>query len=719
MLHKEKFLNIVSILKKCNIFISIGIAIFLIYTCFLYVIEASLYQGVLVLGTIILLSVLFLFGLEIVKKTYIKLSLILILYIIIAGVAFHPTVTNIFRSDYWLIAPLFVKSQGNFSLGFLRDILFFEMFGDLRFQPIAHLLMFLRYLAFGNEVVLYNILNITLHIIVGFLVFSILYKHNRSIQFSLIFGALFLVLPNQFDTVNWTYHIYVIVATILVLLSIYLAYKYTEKKRGAYLLCSVITALLSAFLYEPTILTPALLFPLILSLYRYKKKIITKQNFFVILFVIIFTYFFYSFITTIGMLSIKSSKTMSLQDVITWNNIFNSLKYIFVNFWESTFIKNVGVMPVIDIRDIVYVSPATVAVTNITSFLKVVLGIFMFLLFRTNKNNIHIILTLTAIAMAYIFILFMGRLTTNDPAYIMAQPRYQYLFNAILSIVSGLFLWNKYHQKYFKYIIIAILVSVFAWNIQNISYANNQVTQVMSRIDTHYYGIKKFFSTNPSAKLFLDFTPDTQKQLCLGTDIAMDILFKKRITKFLRNASHIYDGHTFKENITYQDNIPDTYLKDFTIEWMYQHSSTLTPQKEIEIIGDNKTYPKISLIPDGFIEIAMVNIDTKKIDVYKFKHSYSLEKWTPSLGFWSSMIVEKNEEDLCFIFEGILQDKIKLTSKYENWNKDGVYLLGGYYKGVGTGCFIGHLSIQADVAKYRCGKHMKGDKMNVDIKAPW
>ena len=120
------------------------------------------------------------------------------------------------------------NSIDGFSLKTLKDISFFEMFGHIRFQPLGHLLIFVRYLAFGNNILLYHILNIALHVSAAFLVFLVLKAFLKDTRFPFIFGLLFITLPSQFDTVAWTYHIYIILGTMLALSTIFLVYRYVE-----------------------------------------------------------------------------------------------------------------------------------------------------------------------------------------------------------------------------------------------------------------------------------------------------------------------------------------------------------------------------------------------------------------------------------------------------------------------------------------------------------
>ncbi len=684
-----------------------------------YSIESILTSFLLVF---IAVTVYVILGKDVIKGKRPKLALILLSYFVVSVIVFYSTIGNIWRSDYWLIATLF-HNQDSFTFEAIKNIALFEMFGDIRFQPIAHLLMFTVHKIFGNAVVLYHLTNIALHAAVGLLVCALVYEFSEDTRFSFIFGLIFVVLPSQFDTVIWTYHIYIISCSIAVLAGTLYACRYAETDKMQYLVAAVFLATLAIFLYEPAILTPASIFFLVIGIYIERSEGpltgITKERIIPVLFGVAISYALYLAVTAYGLTLTKGSTKMSLGDMLTLTHIVDSLGAVCMNLFESTLLKNIGISPDIKIRDIVYIYLPKQFFGDFVNIVKVGLGILLVSLFRVSKIHRPIVLTSIGLATSYLFVILLGRLLTNDLSYAMSQPRYQYFSNSILLTISGVLLWPKYQEKGFKTLINVLLLAIFFWNTQSILYASKKVSMAMKPMDIHYYKLKDFYSKNPEAKVFVDFIPDNNGRFFLGTDIALDLLFKENITKSIEGATHIYDGLRLVKNKSYNGGEASPYLKDFTLSWMYQHYPDNIPKKSIQIIGSEESLPMISMTPDGYVKVVMRNLDTDELAIYQVEHGYSPDERDPFLELWSSMVIEKNGDELCLIFNGKLEKKVDLKGEYRGWDKDGVSNLGGYYTGAGQVVFVARMFIQSDVAKYSCGEYDLGDKISVEIRKPW
>ncbi len=137
---------------------------------------------------------------RIARRPAISIMAVLLFYSIVAAFLFSPIVDNILRSDYWFIRVLFGNT--NWSPEGIKNVATFELLGNPRSQPLAHLLLFARYTLLGYNIAPYHILNIGLHVANGFLVFLILSRLNTRFSLSAILGLLFIVLTSQFDTVQ-------------------------------------------------------------------------------------------------------------------------------------------------------------------------------------------------------------------------------------------------------------------------------------------------------------------------------------------------------------------------------------------------------------------------------------------------------------------------------------------------------------------------------------
>ena len=634
---------------------------------------------------------------------------VLSLYSITAIVAFHPTIHTIFRSDDWIILSLFNSIEG-ITLASAKDIALFEMFGDVRFQPMAHFLLFARYLLFGNNILLHHLLNMALHVLTGLLIFLLLSSLTKNLKLSFILGLLFITLPSQFDAIVWTYHIYIIVSTLFVFLLMYLALKYAESPKRLLLFTALLLALVSMLLYEPAILAPASLLLIISGLYLSGDSGLTRRDLLLPLCSVIVVYAFYLGLTVYGLSLTRQDHfaSLSLSELATPGNMVKALMVTFTNLWESTFLKNIGITPNVIITNIIYVATPTGLYTGLAPLGKIALGLFILSLFRPGHSNRHIAIALGGLALSYIYIISLGRVPGNPATYVPSQPRYQYFPNALLLTTAGMLLWRKFQDKGLRPLISALLFAILFWNLLNVVYANNMVGKASAPLDYHYSNIKEFLKSNPSAKLQLSLTPGADWKFYLGSDIAFDLLFKERLTKFQQKATHIYDGETFSVNRSYGTDAVGEDLGNFTVEWVYHRGGKTVQANPVRIIGPGKTYPKISIIAGERVRVDMVVSGGSEI------HSFSLAypPWSPDnteAVHITHMIVEKDDNVLCLAYNGILVDKIALNTAYRQWNGDGLGLYGEYFRGSGEPVLIMDTQLFTDIARRGCKDKQRGE----------
>lgn len=648
-----------------------------------------------------------------IKNSISKGLLVFCVYSVVALIVFYPTITCIFRSDYWAIATLFSR-QMDFTPESLKNISLFALFGHPRFQPFANLLLYARHILFGDNIILYNLLNIMLHMTTGFLVYKVLSRLVNSLRLAYLFGLLFLTLISHFDTVVWTYHIYVIVGTIITLWAILLVINHVETGGFGYFVAAISLAVLSALMYEPAFFAPATLFCLVLGLHSQKGKSLPRAEIYRLMAAVDSAYLLYLSVTLYGFTLVRHSNKISLPNISFLMLLYKSIRAVGVDLVGTIFAKNIGIVR-IQINDLVYVKFPEHAFTHFEYYLKAAIGITLLLFFRIRKKNWYVEGSLIFLAISYIFIISFGRIITNNTWYIIEQPRYQYFIDAIFLIIAGLLLWSRYQGggKY-KAAILSCLVVIFLVNTSNVLHANNEVSNAMRPMDNHYYRMKDFLRERPSAKIFLSFTPFNDK-FYLGTDFALDTLFKNSITKFINKAQYIYDGKAFIKNPDYSDE-RNPYMKDFIVSWMFQYGSA--PGKDVGIVGSGSSHPSIALTPDGFVKVVFVN-NGGRMDVYRVKLAYPVPNPDLALGNWASIAIEKHGEDLCFFFNGNLIDKVRLEHAYKEWSYDGADLLGGYYSGTDELTVVGSLFIQSDAPRYKCSSLTKGDKVPIDTKTIW
>lgn len=626
------------------------------------------------------------------KGRDIKIFAVLSVYAVTGAVSFYSTAGDMFRSDDWFILMLF-NNIDSYSLDTLREISFFEMFGHIRFQPLAHLIMFSRYLVFGNNLFLYHSLNIFLHIMTGFMVFLVVFSVIRNMKYSFLFGLLFITLPSQLDTGAWTYHIYIIIGTILILAAVYTVNRYSVTGSFNHLLSALGMGLLSILLYEPALLSLVSLFLIILGFYLSGKGSIQKSDFLKIAVLIAAVYAVYGGLALYGYYATKAKHTISLSSMAGAGSIATGVQVLFTDIWESLFLKNIGITPFVKIKDILYLKLEPGVYSDFWNIGKIGIGVLIISLARINRSNRFLAATLVLTGVSYLFIISMGRLITNEPDYVPSQSRYQYFPNAMLLTAFATLLWTKFQQKYYRPLITVILFSIFFWNTQNTLYANNEIARALEPMDAHYHRIREFIKDNPEALVLLDFRPDSKGKFDLGSDMALDFLFKGNTTRFTSRATHVYDGRVFTEN-PYRFP-PGPVLGDFSIEWRYIRDKRFGPRKDVVVVGSERVYPRISITPDNFIKVELKNAVTDIIDSYKLAYPpppVNLNKtWVGA-----TVRVVKAGSELILYFNGSVMDSVTLSSVYKNWERDGIDLYGGYYSGAGESVYIQDMHIHAD-----------------------
>jgi len=653
-------------------------------------------QWVLLSGLLIgSLSVYLLLEKKPIQNKAITYISILLFYAIATTLVFYPTIRNIFRQDDWLIMFLFTQTK-TLTLQSLKDIALFEMFGHMRFQPLAHFLMFIRYLLFGNNIIFYHILNILLHAFTGFLIFLTLNRLLKDAGLAFVSGMLFLTLPSHFEIVAWTYHIYIIIGTQLALLAIYLLSKYVESDKILVLASAIFFAFISVLLYEPAIIVLGVIIIILSGFYLDKADSLPGKKILLAAGLIFLTGLAYLGVTVYG-ITIADYR-MKADMLISLELILKSVMVTFTNVW-AIFIKNIGIKPFLEIKDIVYVNVPADLLGDIRAIVKLVLAVFIISSLRVGKASKAVfVVSCVIMALSYIFIISLGRAITNDLAYVPAQARYQYFPNALLTLSFGVLIYKKYMEKHWRKIVIVALFGFFFWNSQNSMSANKQVAKAIAPFDFHYYRLKDFFDLQPDARVFLDFKPEMGEHFALGTDIAMDILLGEKSTKFVRRATHVYDGNKFRE-IEVSGLTRDTpHLGDFNVSWDYYRLMSHGVYKEISIVGSKKIYPKISLTPDDKIKVELQNAITGEIETFTLLYppppKYRL--LDKDKGMHAKMNVIKKGDSLILRFNDVDFDSLVLPSTYKDWNGDGVDLFGGYYKGSGDYIRIANLRICAD-----------------------
>lgn len=611
-------------------------------------------------------------------------------YLIISLAVFYRNIDDVFRNDYWLLNVVFIRSWENLSPASLANVAFFEMFGDIRFQPLAHLLMFFRYIIFGNEIVLYNLLNMAIHALTALYVCLLLYGLTENRRLSFLLGLVFVTLPSQFDMVIWTYHIYIILGTLLALISVFYARRYAENGSSAAVVCSYVCAGLSVLLYEPSILLPLLAPCVILAALKRSDSAISPKKLLVFVAVACAFYLLYYLAASYGLGHFKRKNLNAVAGLLKPEYLLLAFKAVFLNLAETSLLKNLGVMAV-DVKSLVYVNLPNAIFKNPMNAFRIALGFFLIIQFRPRLRSAGNILIMLAAGLSYIFIISLGRVYSNDVEYVTSQPRYQYFLNAMLIVCAGLLLAPRFSTRWRGYGVIVTLFLIFSLNAQKTASAGALVADELAPLKAHYSRIKVFLKEHPSDRVFLDFIPRLNT-FTMGDDIALDLLFGDKITKYTGKAGFIYDGAQFTRNL--ERGEPGVFLNDFTVHWSYSKSPAYVPLADIRVIGSGKAPPAVYLTKYGSYEVELKDALTGKIETYPLEATDSPAS--------ASVAVEKNGDALCLILNGKLADKKTLTSRHSGFRGDGLAFLGDYYSGLGSAFWFSGLKLKLDKAEFGC-----------------
>ena len=615
---------------------------------------------------------------------------VLAVFAVVSALAFHETAGALMRSEEWLITSLFYRLDG-VTLEGLERVSFFEIFGHMRFQPAAHLLLYLKFLLFGSSVFAYHALNIALHAVTGFLVYLVLLRFTAQWRLAYIFGLLFLVLPGQFDTVVWTYHTYIMAGLSSLLLSLLLAERYLYGGARSLLAAFAFSAL-AVLLYEASILAPLAVFLIIVARGRDAGALTCRRA----AEAMIAAYAVYLAVTAYGITLTGEAQRQSMGAMADPELFARAAKTVFINLWESNFIKNIGVVPYLRIADIVNMIIPREIYREPMALVKILMGLLIVTQMRFSKGSRLVVVVLVGAALSYLFIISLGRLTTNEINYIVEQPRYQYYPNALLLMAAAILLGKKFLSHRAGPVITIFLAAFFFWNTQNVLFANRMVAASMESMNIHYVKVKEFVDKNPSARILVTSVPDTSDRFFLGKELALDIMFPENITKFTSKATHFYDRGVFTKNHL-RGIVPEgAELGDFTIGWMQWYPEGVARGKDIVLVGSDESLPSLSFTPRGGVKVEMRNRESGAREVFGFD--------MPPLGGESSIIVEKAGRELCVFFNGKVVGRRTLTSSYDGWKDDGLDLLGDYYGGAGELFFVSRLLVIADRSLYNCAR---------------
>src|SRR3989337_1955946 len=264
-----------------------------------------------------------------------------------------------------------------FSVENFKKISLFAMFGHIRFQPLANLLLYGRYALIGTDVFITHVLNFVLHASTGFMLFSL-----------------------------------------------YFAILNSERQRSEYAIFSIILAILSVICYEPAALAPiAAVFVMVGAYYLRLERIPEKKYFVFPAVVALAAYLVYMFIAWSGGKLTSSTHTMSLSYLTMPKVMFLGLKALVINIWESNLLKNIGIDLSVTVSNNVFLTLARPVYSDPAFFMKIAVTVLLIICLRPTKKTLILSAAFLCLALSYIYIIEIGRLVTQWIYSVVTAPK--------------------------------------------------------------------------------------------------------------------------------------------------------------------------------------------------------------------------------------------------------------------------------------------------------
>jgi hypothetical protein len=166
----------------------------------------------------------------------------------LALVIYSASLWNDFHTDDWIVLNL-LRDGFSFS-----DFLSMENPG--RFRPLTNILLYIRYLAFGDNATLYYLLNIVLHAAVSISLYRFLVKIELPRKAAFLSAIFFTVYFQHYEGVIWLYGIIRIFAALFYIYALWHLYDFIKDRSRKSLVYFTIISFLGLFIVEDFVVAP-------------------------------------------------------------------------------------------------------------------------------------------------------------------------------------------------------------------------------------------------------------------------------------------------------------------------------------------------------------------------------------------------------------------------------------------------------------------------------
>jgi len=473
-------------------------------------------------------------------------------------VVFWNTLIDVPRSDH-IVAIAYFQPLG-LTPSDLPDIAFLEMFGDPRFQPLAWLLHFFEYKAFGSNFPLYHLLVIVFHAVNGVIVFQLVRYSSRSKLFSFLISLLFVSAFTHLAELAWPLHSMFIIPVTLSLLALLSLLKFYRGKGGkAFLYLAYGLAFVQMFFYENIVMGAGFLCLFSIALcWSYPNR---RREVFKNISLTATVYISYVALYWILMPRFAGVPEQIMDSTKIAGALAGTPVSLFSAFYHNTF-ASAGII----FDELVFFAPPSAREFSITSaglFLSnlnilvwLVLLALILLAKRPARGQIMFLVLLAAWAAIYCFVPLLGRRLGEG----ITQSRHLY-FPTLIMIVILAYFYAPYFEKgwalakgknpsflagYGGTIVAAALLFFIGLNTAKTSWNLSEYMEYRDYPNAIYYSAKSWLSEqqNEQDRLFISVpTYPPHEKLAWGTDIIPDVLFygEPRVTKNFQEATHILE----------------------------------------------------------------------------------------------------------------------------------------------------------------------------------
>ncbi len=467
--------------------------------------------------------------------------IVLALGLIGCFVAFSPVLTTPFRSDEWYIANF--ARHAPTTLETIAQAASWELFGDPRFQPFSHLLLFLIHKVIGNAFVLFHLLSWVSHITVGLLIYAIVKELHGDKMTAALCAILFVTGFSHFDTVSWTYHIYIIHQTICLLVGFWVALRDPSRLRWWQALIGGILVGFASYFYEAGLAIPILIMMVMFwSNYAFRKPGLGSnlQNLFIFAVCVVVAY---GAFLGLHLSSVGGQVSARVDTALLVGAAHNTLR----GLWKQGVVGNLGFPPQYAFGDLFYLQGSHFEFLPILAIIFFLTAVICNLVARKSlprrENRKYLLLIFLACAVSYYGIIAIGRFNL----YVVTQARYFYLPDAFLVLA---FSWPMAAacpvelEKYGKNSasgwrrIGTMMVRPQTWamcgvcivitlNAFHVFAMCREIARIMSPVKKSIETVKHFSEMPDGGKrLYVDFVPrNIGERLFGGTHIALETCF--------------------------------------------------------------------------------------------------------------------------------------------------------------------------------------------------